>query len=331
MAAPKKTQLEIIDDLDYAYEKGKNLEINVNVTNDRFIIFSDLHRGNGGGNDDFRKCNEAYVKALHYYLANNYKLILLGDIEELWENFKFSDIYGKYAETYALEKQFYIKNSVGNPFYIRCFGNHDYRYAFEKYVKSDLRIFAQLDGVNVYEGVKMNLEDATGFLTQIYLTHGHQGHYPRSKTTSTSLAVAAFGAVQSMTMVPTNKSVMKEAPLLKGMRKATNGGYLKWAHRKKKIVIYGHTHEAVFNSKRIFNGEMIDAHENDGAKIITSNAYNTGCCSYSDGEITGIEISNSQIKLVKWTSKPANVSPISVINKNGELSEIDINTLLSNL
>jgi hypothetical protein len=29
--------------------------------------------------------------------------------------------------------------------------------------------------------------------------------------------------------------------------------------------------------------------------------FNTGCCSYSDGDITGIEVSNSSIRLVKWS------------------------------
>jgi hypothetical protein len=28
--------------------------------------------------------------------------------------------------------------------------------------------------------------------------------------------------------------------------------------------------------------------------------FNTGCCSYADGDITGIEIADGQIRLVRW-------------------------------
>ena len=28
--------------------------------------------------------------------------------------------------------------------------------------------------------------------------------------------------------------------------------------------------------------------------------FNTGCCCYNDGNITGIEIANNKIQLVKW-------------------------------
>ena len=30
---------------------------------------------------------------------------------------------------------------------------------------------------------------------------------------------------------------------------------------------------------------------------------NSGCCSFSDGDITGIEIEAGQIRLVRWSSK----------------------------
>jgi hypothetical protein len=30
--------------------------------------------------------------------------------------------------------------------------------------------------------------------------------------------------------------------------------------------------------------------------------FNSGCCCFSDGDITGIEIENGSIRLIKWTS-----------------------------
>jgi len=34
--------------------------------------------------------------------------------------------------------------------------------------------------------------------------------------------------------------------------------------------------------------------------------FNTGCCSYSDGDVTGIEIVNGEIRLVRWPDDQGN-------------------------
>jgi hypothetical protein len=32
--------------------------------------------------------------------------------------------------------------------------------------------------------------------------------------------------------------------------------------------------------------------------------FNTGCCSFGDGDITGIELSDGRIKLIRWACDP---------------------------
>jgi hypothetical protein len=32
--------------------------------------------------------------------------------------------------------------------------------------------------------------------------------------------------------------------------------------------------------------------------------FNTGCCSFGDGDITGIEIADGEIRLVRWPADP---------------------------
>ncbi len=51
----------------------------------KLIAFSDHHRGQNDGADDFRPCKAAYHAALGYYLEAGFTLYLLGDVEELWE------------------------------------------------------------------------------------------------------------------------------------------------------------------------------------------------------------------------------------------------------
>lgn len=51
----------------------------------KFVIFSDHHKGKRDGADDFRLCERAYNAALAYYDRLQYTLIVMGDVEELWE------------------------------------------------------------------------------------------------------------------------------------------------------------------------------------------------------------------------------------------------------
>jgi hypothetical protein len=37
--------------------------------------------------------------------------------------------------------------------------------------------------------------------------------------------------------------------------------------------------------------------------------FNTGCCSFSDGDLTGIEIAGGRIKLVRWPDDAGNPKP----------------------
>lgn len=320
---------DITNDLAFAYLHGTNLQFNLDAASDKVIVFSDLHRGNGGLNDDYAPCDETYRKALQYYLDKNYKLILLGDVEELWENFDFNRILDKYPHAYSLEKKFFNKSEPDNPFYIRCFGNHDYRYAFPELVKDDLENIAGLNGIKVYEGIKMKIMNGGEMVTEVYLSHGHQGHYPRRFDVSHNIAVAAFGALQNITGVATNTSVMDEPFFLKGMRKLTNTGYLKWANSQKIPVVYGHTHEAVFASKRIFDGAQIEVKGYNNEIVRTPNAFNTGCCSFKNGEITGLEIADGKFKLIKWS--PDSPLALPVDPDNPTKAEMSIEALVQHL
>ena len=51
----------------------------------RIVVFSDHHKGTGDKADDFRRCEHAYTAALGYYLEDGFRLFVLGDAEELWE------------------------------------------------------------------------------------------------------------------------------------------------------------------------------------------------------------------------------------------------------
>jgi len=60
----------------------KKLPLNIN---DKYALFSDLHLGDGGKVDNFFHNEETMRLALKYYKNSGYSIILLGDVEELWQ------------------------------------------------------------------------------------------------------------------------------------------------------------------------------------------------------------------------------------------------------
>jgi hypothetical protein len=99
---------------------------------------------------------------------------------------------------------------------------------------------------------------------------------------------------------------------------------------KNPVLITGHTHQPVFASlthlEHLYKLLIGAQQKNDEAVIAKLNAeiqfrqkeydfvndnysnmkpfyFNTGCCCYSDGDITGIELADVVIRLIKWRKK----------------------------
>ena len=75
--------------LDQAYRDAR---IEYFDEDSKYIIFSDIHRGNGSHFDEFSKNQNIFKHALDYYYDNGYTYIEAGDGDELWETPKVKDI-----------------------------------------------------------------------------------------------------------------------------------------------------------------------------------------------------------------------------------------------
>jgi hypothetical protein len=112
----------------------------------------------------------------------------------------------------------------------------------------------------------------------------------------------------------------------------------KWsATQQHTVLITGHTHQPVFASlthleRLLLNLETATqkgdtkaieqikmeipkrrneyAFVNNAFKNMKPSYFNTGCCCYNDGNITGIEIAENKIRLVKWEMLGANANRI---------------------
>src|ERR671914_504868 len=71
--------------LSKAFTASGTPTVEVDIGELRWVVFSDHHKGERDGADDFRRCERSYNAALGAYLERGYTLVALGDAEELWE------------------------------------------------------------------------------------------------------------------------------------------------------------------------------------------------------------------------------------------------------
>lgn len=251
------------------------------IDNDsRFIIFSDCHRGQGNSSDNFLPNQTIYNAALDYYYKNDYTYIETGDGDELWENRRINDIIEAHSDTFLLLSKFYKENRL-----YMIYGNHDMvkkskSFCENKFCnKKQSSRYTLFPGIVIRESLLLRHKQNRG---EIFLLHGHQGdlindtlwplgrwmvRYLWTPLESIGFQVPAIATITHKKRIKIDLSLSD------------------YAKERSSILIAGHTHKAVFSKP----GDSL--------------YFNDGCC-VSSGLITGIEISNASISLIKWSIKP---------------------------
>jgi len=292
----------------------------------KFIIFSDQHKGSRNGADDFKQAETNYLNALDYYSKNDFCFINLGDSEELWEN-SIWKVKKKNRATFEAEKKFLAHNR-----HVKIFGNHDLYWDTSPWAYWHLKNMYG-EKVKVYEGVllqtlissKPSAGPADDVLT-IFLTHGHQGDAQSDGNWFSKFFVAYIWApLQSLLKINPN------TPAYDAEKKTLHNHIMyEWsAQQKNTILVTGHTHQPVFASlthlERLYKQFQLAEKENNKHQLdnlldeikkrekeftavsvdymnMKPSYFNSGCCCFSDGDITGIEIADRHIRLIKWTA-----------------------------
>ena len=291
------------------------------IETSRFIIFSDHHKGVRDLADDFRMAEKNYSHALQHYYSQQFTLITLGDCEELWENTP-KDVMEKNREVLLLEAQFLPQNR-----YYRVFGNHDleWKYSIQQslYLKP---LFG--DQLKICEAVYLHTV-LNGQTYRLLLTHGHQGDQRSDGNAFSKWFVAAIWTPIQRFFEIYVDTISDHFDLVD----KHNILFYEWSAAQKNLVlITGHTHKPVFASLDHFErlAQLVQhaeathdtaaanlwkaalekrKKEYAGKKILKTMArpsyFNSGCCCFNDGDITGIEISDGMIRLIKWEEKDA--------------------------
>ena len=303
-------------------------EINLTKT-DKIVVFSDLHIGNRGRQDDFLHNADSFMYLLeHHYLKNHYKLVLNGDIEEL-QRFSLKKITSEWPELYQLFNQFEQTKSL-----YKIIGNHDLELQFTK--SACLK-------TPVLKGLRLNYHNH-----KIIIFHGHR----------TSLLMERFYYLCKIVLrYIANPIGIKNIAYSHDnqTRFRTEKRVYNFSRDQKVVSLIGHTHRPLFESlskidclkfqieqlcreythaadqvKQKFEAKIRDYHQelqylikkskmkDHRSSLYNSDrlvpcTFNSGCVIGKKG-ITAIEITDGNIALVHWFDRR---NSIKYFNCNG--------------
>ena len=293
----------------------------------RYVIFSDLHRGRRTLADEFRFCEGSYLEALEYYYENGYTLVILGDAEELWEEQDIGAVMRAYANVFESEARFHPQR------YVRVVGNHDNAWEIPALVKQHLDPW--FPGIQIRREYLLQVSLDGGRSGDILMVHGHQG------TLDSDIfdfippqLLPLYRDFQNFTDLGHNSP--SQDACLRGLQDAF---IYRWARTQQDLLLVaGHTHRPVWTSLTHLDKLLNELHSLRGRRqgrnteerleklrhllaeieeremkyppcndtIKTRSCYfNTGCCVFEDGDITGIEIDGGTVDTQKKEGRPA--------------------------
>ncbi|MCC5931985.1 MAG: hypothetical protein JJU28_22260 [Cyclobacteriaceae bacterium] len=323
--------------LDELYTKAHMIPAN---DSDKYVVFSDLHMGNGTSKDDFKQNSVIFSTALRsYYKKRGFRLILNGDVEEL-QRFSYDKIYESWKEVYSIFDEFYAEGKL-----FKTIGNHDLNWF-----------------TNGSPNLRYPLHDALVLqykFGDVFIFHGHQvgKKYQRhNRLVGYTLKYLA------------NPLRIKNYSVSHDSRKQyqIERRVYHYSVFRKRMSIIGHTHRPLFESlskaERIINQidflcreyaksdtlvggqrlvKTIDSHKKELQKILkkgrnkveelrSSLLYNTPLhipCLFNSGCVIGkrgmtcLEIEDGNISLIHWFDKDISTK---YLNKKGyEPEELD--------
>jgi len=275
-----------------AYKNARQIPFD---NNSKFILFSDCHRGDNSFADDFANNRNIYFHALKHYYNDGFTYCELGDGDELWENLSFEPIFGAHKNVYLLMKQFHEQDRLH-----MIWGNHDMVYRNPKYVEKHLssyfdpKVGKDVDlfcGLTYNEAIVLKHTESN---QELFLTHGHQADWWNYNFWKWSrfLVRVLWKPLNVMGIADPTSPAKNYTELIKLERRTK-----KWITDNNNIItIVGHTHRPRFPEP----GDI--AYFNDGSCV-------------HPRSITGLEIENGEIALIKWQIETTEDGTLTIVRR----------------
>ena len=228
----------------------------------RLIFFSDLHRGDSTRSDAFAANEDLFVGALRHYYRRGFTYIEVGDGDELWQNRRLGDVKQAHRASFDMLHAF-----AGDERLYLIFGNHDIQRFQRRGMKKD--------GLIAHEGLRLKHAWES---REIFVVHGHQVDFKSDAFYRLSRLIIRhiWRHIKNLGLADVASSIAESRN-----RETLRQRVSEWIEAHEQTVICGHTHTPKFAAP--------------GALPY----FNTGSGVF-DGYITGLEIQNGEIALVKW-------------------------------
>jgi predicted phosphodiesterase len=272
---------------------------------DKFILFSDCHRGDNSWKDDYAPNRHLHMHALSFYLQRGFTYIELGDGDELFEISDFAAIAYAHRDVFYLMREFYCDppptDAPAEAQYSPkeqsrlhlLYGNHDIQRRSAQKVKADYEKFHieykdreddMFPGITIHESLMLQYGHRS-VRKNIFLVHGHQGDWFNDHLWWLALVVVRFiwGPLQQT--IGWRDPTMPAKPY-NNEKWGVQQRIKEWLAKEKKMLICGHTHQSYFASP-----------------LEPAHYFNAGSCVHPRA-ITGIEIEDGKIALIKWEMLP---------------------------
>jgi len=250
--------------------------------NSKYVIFSDIHRGDDSVSDEFARNQAIFLHVLNYYYKNGYIYVEAGDGDELWEHKNFKHIRLAHKDVFIAMKKFFDGGRLR-----LIYGNHNiflknmdyvrenYYQFYDEYAQRKVDLF---NGIKPVEALVLK-HRVTG--QEILIVHGHQGDFINDQFWVISMLLLRY-FWRFLHIVGFENPSSPARNMYK--RHKVEKNYDKWIKKHKIMLICGHTHRPKFPKK-------------DDLPY-----FNTGWCINTRG-IPGIEIINDSILMVDWRIK----------------------------
>ena len=217
---------------------------------------------------------------MNHYYREGFQYCELGDGDELWENLTFESIFEEHKNVFQLLRQFHLENRLH-----MVWGNHDMVYRNQDFVDENLSsYFEPIDGSDkeLFQGLTYHealVLKHKQLEQELFCTHGHQADWWNYVCWRVGrfLVRVLWKPLQVVGIADPTSPAKNYKELIRIERRIK-----RWILKNDlKITISGHTHRPRFPEPKQIP------------------YFNTGSCVHPRS-ITGLEIENGKISLIKW-------------------------------
>lgn len=310
----KITNKVVYKNLDKLFDEAPSKNIDADS---QWVVFSDLHMGDGGSSDDFKRNAALFKTAVKgYYLSHDYSLFLNGDVEEL-QRFSFKKIFRQWSDIFQVFDQFAKNDKL-----VKTIGNHDLELSsmdklpYDYFVTEAFKLGINEDNLFLYHGHQASKKyqqhnELVGFTLKYFANPLGIKNYSVSHS-----SMKQYKIEKKLYHYSSNRNLVSiightHRPLFESLHKVDRLKYL-IEQLCREYVDHSNGVESIPGSIKAYKKELLRYYQNNESHNFQNYVYNSIFlipCLFNSGTVIGkrgmtcLEIDQEKIRLVHWFDK----------------------------